>query len=124
MSQATKSEKFKATSETDKHFFKVEMKKILRIKNDVLLNASLIEQYLSQVAPVHFSDDFKFKEQIRSHLNKYFNLQEHNIFVGENKVLRRFRNHFEFSTKVTDYFTEFEEIKVVDNDETAIDIHS
>ncbi len=120
VSQATKSEKFKATSETDKHFFKVEMKKILRIKNDVLLNASLIEQYLSQVAPVHFSDDFKFKEQIRSHLNKYCNLQEHNIFIGENKVLRRFRNHFEFSTKVTDYFTEFEEIKVVDNDENLL----
>ena len=42
------------TNETNAHYFKVELKKILRLKNDVLLNNMMIEKYLSQVAPVLF----------------------------------------------------------------------
>ena len=53
------------------HFFKVELKKILRLKNDVLLNNMFIEKYLCpQVAPVPFSDDFKFKDDLNKLLKE------------------------------------------------------
>jgi hypothetical protein len=50
------------------HFFEVEMRKVLRIKNDLLLNEEEIRSYLAQVAPVPFDPKFKFGEQIRSWL--------------------------------------------------------
>lgn len=50
------------------HFFEVEMKKVVRIKNDLLMNEEEIRNYLSHVAPVPFHPDFKFGAQIRGQL--------------------------------------------------------
>lgn len=50
------------------HFFEVEMKKVVRIKNDLLMNEEEIRTYLSHVAPVPFHPDFKFGTQIRTWL--------------------------------------------------------
>lgn len=50
------------------HFFEVEMKKVVRIKNDLLMNEEEVRTYLSHVSPVPFHPDFKFGDEIRSWL--------------------------------------------------------
>lgn len=50
------------------HFFEVEMRKLLRIKNDLLMNEMEVRRYLGQVAPVAFSPDFKMGRKIREWL--------------------------------------------------------
>lgn len=50
------------------HFFEVEMKKVVRIKNDLLMNEEEIRSYLAHVSPAPFHPDFKFGTQIRSWL--------------------------------------------------------
>jgi hypothetical protein len=52
------------------HFFEVEMRKVMRIKNDLLMNEDEIRSYLSQVSPVPFHPDFKFGPQIRAWLTE------------------------------------------------------
>lgn len=52
------------------HFFEVEMRKVVRIKNDLLMNEQEIRSYLSQVAPVPFRPDFKFGAEIRAKLTQ------------------------------------------------------
>ena len=105
------------TNDTDTHFFKVELKKILRLKNDVLLNNMMIEKYLSQVAPVPFSDSFKFKNQINELLREKIQVSYHNILLnGETAITRTFRNSYDFNAKTTDYINSVEKLEIVDND--------
>lgn len=52
------------------HFFEVEMRKVARIKNDLLMNEAEIRAYLSQVAPVPFHPDFNFGKEIRAKLSE------------------------------------------------------
>lgn len=52
------------------HFFEVEMRKVLRIKNDLLMNEAEIRAYLSQVAPVPFHPNFEFGNAIRARLSE------------------------------------------------------
>lgn len=49
-------------------FFEVEMRKVVRIKNDLLMNEEEIRRYLSEVAPLPFSPDFTFGPRIRQWL--------------------------------------------------------
>jgi len=64
------------------HFFEVEMRKISRLKNDILLNEIEINNYLAQVAPVPFSPEFTYKEKIESYLNKFSAGKVFNIFIN------------------------------------------
>jgi hypothetical protein len=49
-------------------FFEVELCKVQRLRNDLLLNEDIVRSYLSQVAPVPFHPSFTHAEVIRSHL--------------------------------------------------------
>lgn len=49
-------------------FFEVELRGMVRHRDDRLLNEGLVAQYLSQVSPVPFPPDFRFGDQIRSFL--------------------------------------------------------
>jgi Histidine kinase-, DNA gyrase B-, and HSP90-like ATPase len=75
-------------------FFEVEMRGVVRHKDDRLLNEDLVASYLAQVAPVNFSPDFKFGEQIRAFLETHgvrlgaIDLQ----IVGYGPVYRPHRN--------------------------------
>jgi len=51
-------------------FFEVEMRKVVRIKNDLLMNEDEIRHYLSEVAPVPFSPDFTFGLRARKWLSE------------------------------------------------------
>ncbi len=109
------------TNETNAHYFKVELKKILRLKNDVLLNNMMIEKYLSQVAPVPFSDSFKFKDRINEILREKIKVSYHNILLnGETAITRTFRNSYDFSSTTTDYINGVEKLEIVDNDDELL----
>lgn len=51
-------------------FFEVQLKKVARLRNDVLMNEEAIRTYISQVAPVPFSPDFEFGPDIAKLLDK------------------------------------------------------
>jgi molecular chaperone HtpG len=52
-------------------FFEVELRGIIRHRDDRLLNLQHIRNYLAQVAPVPFHPDFSFSEQIRLFLESH-----------------------------------------------------
>jgi hypothetical protein len=54
-----------------RHFFEVELKHLIRHKNDVLLNEHAVRHYLSQVAPVPFSPKFTLAPDINQFLAKF-----------------------------------------------------
>lgn len=51
-------------------FFEVEMRKVMRINNDLLMNEDEIRRYLSEVAPLPFSPDFTYGPRIRKWLSE------------------------------------------------------
>ena len=51
--------------------FEVEMRKVIRVRNDLLLNEDQIKGYLSEVAPVPFDPKFKYAKKITSKLLEY-----------------------------------------------------
>jgi histidine kinase/DNA gyrase B/HSP90-like ATPase len=52
-------------------FFEVELRGMVRHRDDRLLNEEVVAQYLSQVSPVPFSPEFQFADQIRSFLERH-----------------------------------------------------
>jgi hypothetical protein len=52
-------------------FFEVELRGVVRHRDDRLLNEDLVASYLAQVAPVSFSPEFKFGDQIRTFLETH-----------------------------------------------------
>lgn len=89
-------------------FFEVEMRGIIRHRNDQLLSAAAITNYLSQVAPVPFHDDFPFRDKILNHLGSQVRLGDLQILVGEEKVFRPHRAALEIGVGTFDAFTEVE----------------
>lgn len=62
------------------HYFKVEMYDVDLV--DDLLSTEVIENYLSQVAPVKFAHDFKWKTMLQARINYIGqNISEYNIFI-------------------------------------------
>ena len=88
------------------HFFEVEMRKLLRVKNDVLLNEEAVRSYLSQVAPVPFSPDFKLGLEIQAWLSKRTRSQPVSVILhdGQGPIYHRAKNSFPVSPKVFDEF--------------------
>ena len=64
-------------------FFEVEMRGIVRLRNDRLMNPLAISQYLSQVAPVPFAPGFRFGRVISEALAPYVDLGGLHIRVGD-----------------------------------------
>ena len=52
-------------------FFEVELRGMVRHRDDRLLNEEVVANYLAQVAPVPFCPDFQFGDQIRSFLETH-----------------------------------------------------
>ena len=63
-------------------FFEVEMRGIIRLKNDRLISLLAISEYLSQVAPVPFSRAFQFGAEISQALSGHVDLGELEIRVN------------------------------------------
>ena len=67
---------------TAAHFFQVELLGIIRHRNDQLLDAAAIRDYLAQVAPVPFSPDFKVKAEIEAILREHVPESRLHIYIN------------------------------------------
>lgn len=89
------------------HFFEVELEKVLRIKNDILLNPEAVRCYLSQVAPLPFPEGFPFGEQIAVYLQEFLPRPRYRIHVDDmgDPLTRPITEKFAVSGNRTDRFT-------------------
>jgi len=101
-----------------KRFFEVELRGVVRHRNDRLLSPVAVGEYLAQVAPVPFSPDFTFGEEIVAALRPHVRLGDLEIRINgaERPIFRPHQNRVEIGEgqfdKVTDL--EFRELTGVD----------
>jgi molecular chaperone HtpG len=97
-------------SNVGERFFEVEMRGIIRHRNDQLLSASAVNTYLSQVGPVPFREDFPFRGKILEYLAPHVRFGDIEILIGEDAVpvCRPHGESLEVGTGVFDPFTEVE----------------
>ena len=105
-------------------FFEVEMRGIIRLRNDRLMNSSAVSDYLSQVAPVPFSHAFTFGAKITQALSRHVDLGELDIRIDNavEPVYRPHRDSFSFDGKQSVNFDSlsFIEIPGIDIDLAAV----
>jgi molecular chaperone HtpG len=106
------------------HFFEVELKNVVRFRNDLLLNETEVSAFLSQVAPVPFSPRFRFGEELGHQLKDQAALQTFCIFINNSEapLYRPFQDEFEVRKGLTDKFSgvEFFPIEGVSGDRDAL----
>jgi molecular chaperone HtpG len=95
------------------HFFEVELRNIQRLRNDWLLNPTVIEDYLSQVAPLPFAPQFRFADDITTMLAEHAGLTDITLKVA-GKVEPTFRPHRDFFDIASgkDNFDELQKITI------------
>lgn len=105
-------------------FFEVELRGVIRHRDDRLLNATAVRDYLAQVAPVPFSPEFGFGAEISAVLRPYVVLGDLDIRVNgaEQPIYRPHRSAIEIDGRKPDQFIEFEthEIPGIDGAVAAI----
>jgi molecular chaperone HtpG len=93
-------------------FFEVELRGVVRHRDDRLLNEEAVANYLSQVAPIPFGPEFQFADQIRSFLEKHgvqLGIIELEI-PGRGKLYRPHRNSISMGKSGQ---TEFQELTTI-----------
>jgi len=95
-------------------FFEVELRSIVRHKNDQLLNPTAINAYLAQVAPVPFAPDFSYGPTITRALQPWIKLGEIEITLPgmTSPVYRPHRDHIEIGGGKRDSFSKLEIINI------------
>lgn len=94
-------------------FFEVELRKVIRIKNDVLLNPEAVRDYLSQVAPVPFRKDFEYGNRMEEFLHRHGVGEVVEIAItGSTTVRRPHESVFALTPKVTDRFCGIQFVEV------------
>ncbi|MBV9762065.1 MAG: ATP-binding protein [Acidobacteriaceae bacterium] len=93
--------------EYPQRFFEVELRGIIRHRNDQLLNGAAVSEYLGQVAPVPFHPLFPFRDQVVAHLREHVRLGDIAINVkgNEEPVYRPHRTGVEYAPARFDPFT-------------------
>lgn len=95
------------------HFFQVELKGIIRHRNDQLLNETAVADYLAQVGPVPFHQDFVQRERILAHITDVAHLGDVEISInGSAPVRRPFRTSFQIGEHEWDTFSKVELITI------------
>ena len=112
------------------HFFEVEIQKPVRLKWDLLMNENRIREYLSQVAPVPFSNDFSFKRDLEKTIKKddrnyrYYKivikLAEMELELDDQpysfQIFKPYADSFFLNTTLSDSVHSFESIKIMGMD--------
>lgn len=99
-------------------FFEVEMRKVTRLKNDLLLNEQAIRSYLSQIAPVPFHPDFSFGPSIQAFLIKHGSQPPLRIELNDNAgpIYHRARNTIEFNPNIKDSMRNIDFLEITGED--------
>jgi len=95
-------------------FFEVELRGIIRHRNDQLLSAAAINSYLAQVAPVPFQQGFPFRDKILRHITPHVRLGDLQIVIGEGSapVGRPHTDALEIGVGVLDAYTDVELLNI------------
>ena len=90
-----------APSDHPAHFFEVELRGVVRLRNDKLMNPSAIAEYLGQISPVPFSPEFRFGTEIAEALRGVVDLGELDIRVSgiTDPIFRPHRDSFATNEK-------------------------
>lgn len=91
-----------------KHFFEIEMRDVMRCKNDLLLNEAALEPYLAQVAPVPFHPSFSFGNEIENYLANYTTAKSYVLTLNGKQIFRPYRDSYEVRPKVRGKFTKLD----------------
>jgi molecular chaperone HtpG len=99
-------------------FFEVELKGVVRHRNDRMLSKDEVEEYLSQVAPVPFAPSFRFGEYISAALRAQVGLGELEVRINdaEKPIYRPHRNRIEIEDGEYDKYEDLEIHEVPGND--------
>lgn len=107
-----------------KRFFEVELRGMIRLGDDRLLNPSAIADYLSQVAPLPFAPEFRFGGPIGEALSGIVPMGDLELHVGatDRPIHRPHRNTFRLDGRRLGRFHELEMVEVpsVDGNLAAI----
>lgn len=92
------------------HFFEVELKGLVRHRNDRLLSVPAVSEYLAQVAPVPFAPDFPYAKEISEALAPHVPMGDLEIRIGESlePLYRPHRRTLEIGDGVHDKYTDIE----------------
>jgi len=97
-----------------RHFFEVELRRVSRVSNNILLNETAVRNYISQVAPVPFRRGFSFAGIITKHLAKYGVGKTYNVHLNNEstRIERPFTNSFAAKQTLRDKFSQFEAFEI------------
>lgn len=106
------------SAEYPAHFFEVELSKVLRVRNDILLNEEAVRGYLSEVAPVPFDPKFKLGKKIAEFLEAHGVHEPIRVVLNDKKgqIFHRAKDHFPISPKVLSKFTDVKFLEHRDSD--------
>jgi len=102
------------TKDIKEHYFEVQLNGVSRLRKDSLINEKLITEYISQVAPIPFSPEFSWADEIKSLLDPYNCLSEIDIYINNSStpLYRPHKNEFCDPKFNTVKFHELEIIKI------------
>lgn len=111
-------------ADVPERFFEVEMKGIVRLRNDRLMSPTAIGEYLSQVAPVPFSPDFRFGKHINEVLSRHvgFGVLDIRINGAEEPLYRPHRDRLASDNKADVNFEDITMIEIpgIDGDTAGV----
>jgi hypothetical protein len=94
-------------------FFEVELRGVIRHRNDKLLSPAAVVDYLGQVAPLPFNPAFRFAPDIETILGRHVALGNLRLLVnGEGPIHRPHGDTFAISDDEHDAFSELDMIEV------------
>lgn len=101
-----------------KRFFEVELRGVIRHRDDRLLNEEVVEQYLAQVAPLPFSPDFEFGKEITAALKPHVRLGHIPLRINgtEDPIHRPHQNSMKIDGKVEAAFKNLEILELSGTD--------
>ena len=113
-----------ASDVAPERFFEVEMRGVIRLRNDSLISPLAISEYLSQVAPVPFSPEFGFGLELSEKLSRHVALGELEVRINDvnEPIYRPHRDSKSFECKPSLNFGDlsFIEIPSIDDDLAAV----
>lgn len=91
-------------AEYPERFFEVELRKVVRLRGDLLLNDERIRSYLAQVAPVPFGPEFRFGPRITAFLQERGVRAPIRVFMAgdDTPIYHRVQDEIAFSEKHVD----------------------
>lgn len=100
-------------------FFEVEMRGVIRLSDDRLVSPIAISNYLSQIAPVPFSPEFRFGKELSHSLSKHVNLGELEIRINgtQEPIYRPHRDTIDVSAKSVLQYNSLELFELASLDE-------